>query len=212
LFLKNYCTLIVDNPNTKYILRLKSVLDTHHNKAAPPEFVPDGIKAEMKYSDSKELQSILRNLKTKQFYGEASICFLFWCWWDCVYPSEGGYCGQVFDPSRQNELSVEWYIQAGPYPSAGQCGERPGDQCKLRYKEEVLLKTGQVSAQMTPESNGIRVQVLATAPVGSDYGPQPVTGDVGSYKLTSPSQYIARYSVEWVPAGPPPPPQEQQSR
>ncbi len=67
---------------------------------------------------------------------------LSWCYWDCVYPSEGGYCGQVLDHTRQNESSIEWYIQAGPYPSPGQCGVRSGDRCEIKYQEDVLLKTG----------------------------------------------------------------------
>jgi hypothetical protein len=49
------------------------------------------------------------------FYGEEKTCILSWCYWDCVYPSEGGYCGQVLDHTRQNESSIEWYIQALNY-------------------------------------------------------------------------------------------------
>jgi len=79
--------------------------------------------------------------------------------------------------------------------------------CKITYQEDVLLKTRQVSVNIIEESNRIRVQVDAIAPIGSDY----VISGGSSYKLMSPSQYIARYSVMWIPAGgPTPPPQQQQ--
>ena len=142
----------------------------------------------------------------REFFGERRVDPL--PWWECKYPPEG-ICNQVVDVSRQNQSSFEWFIDAGPYPGGGQCGPRAGDRCEIKYQYEELINTGQVSTQIIPESNGIRVQVSATALPGSDYSPLPPTGQPGSYKLVSPSKYIAKYSVWWVPAGPPPPPQEQ---
>jgi hypothetical protein len=146
----------------------------------------------------------------KEVYGQ-SRCFNIlypYCWkWHCVYPSEGGSCNQVIDHTKQNEsLNVEWYIEAPPRPSGTECGSL--GVCKITYQEDVLWKTGQVSVNIIEESNRIRVQVDAIAPIGSDY----VISGGSSYKLMSPSQYIARYSVWWVPDTGSPDQEQQQSK
>jgi hypothetical protein len=55
--------MVVDNPHSQSIIRLMTILKTHHNKVTAPEIIPDGIQVEMKYKDANDLQKIIKGLK-----------------------------------------------------------------------------------------------------------------------------------------------------